>query len=111
MGKQFIDTNAQERRSEPIRKRINLEGRPRDLLESKLGEQAETRDNVFVLRNITERKIEEAQELLVTFIKLKSAFDMVERREIWRTFDAIEVINSFLYNDEVLIAKIKKIQN
>lgn len=75
-----------------------LERRLRESVERKLGEEQaafrpgrQTSDNIFILRNIIERKMGEGGELFLTFIDLKAAFDTVDRGEIWKTLQELEV--------------------
>lgn len=42
----------------------------------------QTNDNIFIILNLIERKIEETEELL-TFIDLRAAFDKMNRISIW----------------------------
>lgn len=51
----------------------------------------QTGDNIYIIRSIIERKIEEGEELYLTFIDLKAAFDTVDRSEIWRTLKELKV--------------------
>ena len=46
---------------------------------------------MLTLRNVIEIKIDKGEELLLTFIDLKAAFGTIDRREIWRTFNNMEV--------------------
>ena len=51
----------------------------------------QTGDNIFVVRNIIERKIEEDEELFLTFIDLRAAFDTIEREQIWKSLAELGV--------------------
>lgn len=80
-----------------------LENRLRRCVECKLEEEQaafrpkrQTNDNIFIIRNIIERKIGEGGEMYLTFIDLKSAFDAIDRREVWRTLEEMEVPNALV---------------
>lgn len=75
-----------------------LEKRLRQSTEGKLAdEQAafstnkQTNDNITIIRNTIERAIENGEQLYLAFIDLRAAFDMVQRKSIWRCLQQLQV--------------------
>ena len=80
-----------------------LEKRLREYVDGKIAqEQAaymkgkQTNDNIQILRNITERSIEQKKELYLTFLDLTAAFDNVKRQHIWDSLYELEVPRSLV---------------
>lgn len=42
-------------------------------------------NNTFMLRNVTERKVEQSEEFYIPFTDLGVAFDIVNREIIWES--------------------------
>lgn len=75
-----------------------LEKRLRVYVEQRLEEEQaafrperQTNDNIYIIRNLIERKIEEGGEMFLVFIDLKAAFDTIDRREIWKALEEMEI--------------------
>ena len=45
----------------------------------------QTQDSIFILRTIGEKLLAKNRKILLAFLDLKSAFDLVSRAEIWKT--------------------------
>ncbi|KAI4461171.1 reverse transcriptase (rna-dependent dna polymerase) [Holotrichia oblita] len=83
----------------------------------------QTNDNIHIIRNIMERKIETGKEFYLTFLDLKAAFDTVNRNIIWKCLNQLSVnkklcavqtiigynkleprkIDSLLYADDIVL--------
>lgn len=51
-----------------------------------------TSDNRHVLRRLLERKIQEGEELYLTYIDLRAAFDTIDREEICKCLEEIKTL-------------------
>lgn len=80
-----------------------VEGRLRKEIEGKLEEEQsafrrerQTMDNIFILRNLIEKRNEQGKELYIMLIDLKAAFDSIDRDIIWKVMEELEITQKII---------------
>lgn len=53
--------------------------------------ERETNNNIFILRNVTERRIENGDGLILAIIDLRVEFNSIEKTIIWKYLEEIKV--------------------
>lgn len=80
-----------------------LERRLRTEIEGKLEDEQtafrakrQTVDNISILRNIIEKNNDQGNNIYITFIDLKAAFDSIDRKEMWSAMEELGVSGKLL---------------